>query len=47
VALRYSRPATPATYEVNGRQFVVIFATGGKARPGEPKGGFYVAFSLP
>jgi len=39
--------ATPATYEVSGRQFVVIFATGGKGRPGEPKGGVYVAFSLP
>lgn len=39
--------ATPATYEVFGRQYVVIFATGGKARPGEPKGGIYVAFALP
>ena len=39
--------ATPATYEAGGRQFVVIYATGGKARPGEPKGGIYVAFALP
>jgi quinoprotein glucose dehydrogenase len=37
--------ATPATYEVNGRQFVVIAAGGGKS--GEPSGGSYVAFSLP
>jgi quinoprotein glucose dehydrogenase len=37
--------ATPATYEVNGRQFVVIAAGGGKW--GAPSGGSYVAFSLP
>jgi quinoprotein glucose dehydrogenase len=37
--------ATPATYEVNGRQFVVIAAGGGKS--GEPSGGSYVAFALP
>ncbi len=37
--------ATPATYEVNGRQFVVIAAGGGKA--GAPSGGSYVAFALP
>lgn len=36
--------ATPATYEVNGRQFVVIAAGGGK---GGPSGGSYVAFALP
>ncbi len=37
---------TPATYEVNGKQYVVIAAAGGKA----PAGGtaaLYVAFSLP
>jgi quinoprotein glucose dehydrogenase len=39
--------ATPATYGVGGRQFVVIYATGGKHRPGEPSGGIYVAFALP
>jgi quinoprotein glucose dehydrogenase len=38
--------ATPATYEVGGRQFVVVHATGGKARRGEPSGGIYVAFAL-
>ncbi|MBO0721612.1 MAG: PQQ-binding-like beta-propeller repeat protein [Blastocatellia bacterium] len=36
--------ATPATYEVNGRQFVVIAAGGGKS--GTPSGGKYVAFAL-
>ena len=43
--LPFSGNATPATYEVNGRQFVVIAASGGKSR--EPKGGIYVAFALP
>ena len=37
--------ATPATYEVDGRQFVVIAAGGGKS--GAPSGGMYVAFALP
>jgi outer membrane protein assembly factor BamB len=37
--------ATPAVYEVNGRQFVVIAAGGGKF--GGPQSGKYVAFSLP
>jgi quinoprotein glucose dehydrogenase len=37
--------ATPAVYEVNGRQFVVIAAGGGKS--GSPSGGSYVAFALP
>ncbi len=36
--------ATPATYEVNGRQFVVIAAGGGKS--GAASGGSYVAFAL-
>jgi glucose dehydrogenase len=39
--------ATPITYEVNGRQFVVIDATGGKGKRGDPSGGIYVAFALP
>jgi len=37
--------ATPATYEVNGRQFVVIAAGGGKW--GNYSGGSYLAFALP
>lgn len=37
--------ATPATYEVNGRQYVVIAAGGGKSP--DPSGGTIVAFSLP
>lgn len=37
--------ATPATYAVNGRQYVVIAAGGGKW--GAPSGGSYVAFALP
>jgi quinoprotein glucose dehydrogenase len=36
--------ATPATYEVGGRQFVVIAAGGGKS--GARSGGSYVAFAL-
>jgi len=36
--------ATPAVYEANGRQFVVIGAGGGKS--GAPSGGTYVAFAL-
>ena len=37
--------ATPATYEVHGRQFVVIACGGGKS--GAPSGGSYMAFALP
>jgi quinoprotein glucose dehydrogenase len=37
--------ATPAVYEVNGRQFVVIAAGGGKW--GNRSGGSYQAFALP
>jgi quinoprotein glucose dehydrogenase len=36
--------ATPAVYEVNGKQFVAIGAGGGKS--GAPSGGSYVAFAL-
>ena len=45
-ALPFSANTTPATYEVNGRQFVVIAAGGGKD-PKSPSGGVYVAFALP
>jgi quinoprotein glucose dehydrogenase len=44
--LPFSGNATPATYEVNGRQFVVIAAGGGKD-PKSSSGGVYVAFALP
>ena len=44
--LPFSGNATPATYEVNGRQFVVIAAGGGKD-PKSGSGGVYVAFALP
>ncbi len=37
--------ATPAVYDVNGKEFVVIGAGGGKW--GAPSGGSYVAFALP
>ena len=44
--LPFAGNATPATYEVNGQQFVVIAAGGGKD-PKSPSGGVYVAFALP
>jgi quinoprotein glucose dehydrogenase len=44
--LPFSGNATPATYSVNGRQFVVIAAGGGKD-PKSPPGGVYLAFALP
>jgi quinoprotein glucose dehydrogenase len=37
--------ATPATYEVNGKQYVVIACGGGKM--GTKSGDSYVAFALP
>ena len=37
--------ATPATYEIEGRQFVVIACGGGKL--GTKSGDAYVAFALP
>jgi quinoprotein glucose dehydrogenase len=45
-SLPFAGNATPATYEVNGRQFVVIAAGGGKDPKSKP-GGVYVAFALP
>ena len=38
--------AMPATYEVDGRQFVVLPATGG-GKLGGPQGDAWVAFALP
>ena len=43
--LPFSGNATPSTYMVNGRQYVVISAGGGKS--GRPRGGSLVAFALP
>lgn len=43
--LPFGGNATPSTYMVNGRQFVVISAGGGKS--GRPRGGSLVAFALP
>jgi quinoprotein glucose dehydrogenase len=44
--LPFAGNATPATYSINGRQFVVIAAGGGKDLK-SPSGGVYVAFALP
>ncbi|MBI3280183.1 MAG: PQQ-binding-like beta-propeller repeat protein [Acidobacteria bacterium] len=43
--LPFAGNATPATYVVNGRQYLVIAAGGGKSKT--PAGGAYVAFALP
>jgi quinoprotein glucose dehydrogenase len=44
--LPYSGVATPATYMVDGKQYVVIAASGARDSKG-PQGGAYVAFALP
>ena len=44
--LPFSGNATPITYAVHGRQYVVIAAGGGKD-PKSGSGGVYVAFALP
>ena len=44
--LPFAGLATPATYMVDGKQFVVIAAGGGKDTPNH-RGGMYIAFSLP
>ncbi len=43
--LPFGGNATPSTYMINGKQYVVISAGGGKS--GRPKGGSLVAFALP
>ena len=45
--LPFSANATPITYTVAGKQYVVIYASGGKDKRGTPTGGVYVAFALP
>jgi len=44
--LPYAGNATPATYMIDGRQYVVI-ATSGARDPKGPQGAAYVAFALP
>jgi quinoprotein glucose dehydrogenase len=45
--LPFAGNATPATYEVNGRQFLVIAAGGSTMNPRGRLGGVYVIFALP
>jgi len=45
-ALPWSADATPITYQAGGRQYVAIFASGGKERAGSG-GGVYLAYALP
>jgi quinoprotein glucose dehydrogenase len=44
--LPFSGVATPATYMIDGRQYVVIAASNARS-PKDPQGGMYVAFALP
>jgi quinoprotein glucose dehydrogenase len=44
--LPFAGLATPATYMVNGKQYVVIAASGGQTNK-KPSGGVYIAFALP
>jgi quinoprotein glucose dehydrogenase len=45
-ALPWSADATPITYQVDGRQYVAIFASGGKERGGSA-GAVYLSYVLP
>ncbi len=44
--LPYSGNATPATYSIDGRQYIVIAASGARDAKG-PQGAAYIAFALP
>jgi quinoprotein glucose dehydrogenase len=44
--LPFAGNATPATYMIDGRQYIVIAASGQRDRKG-PQGAAYVAFALP
>ncbi len=44
--LPFAGVATPSTYMIDGRQYVVIACSGGRD-PKSPVGGEYVAFALP
>ena len=39
--------ATPATYEIKGKQYVVIASGGSSMNPGGPIGGVYMVYALP
>lgn len=45
-ALPYAGNATPVTYMIDGRQYIVIAASGARDKKG-PQGAAYVAFALP
>ena len=42
--LPFAANATPSVYELNGKQYVVVAAGGGRERP---SGGLFIAFALP
>jgi quinoprotein glucose dehydrogenase len=44
--LPFSAAATPATYMIDGKQYVVVTSGGGKD-PKSPSGSVYIAFALP
>jgi len=44
VTLPFAANTTPATYEVAGRQYVVVAAGGGKSK--DPSGGMFIAYRL-
>ncbi|MGB0121839.1 MAG: PQQ-binding-like beta-propeller repeat protein [Silvibacterium sp.] len=44
--LPFAGVATPSTYSIDGKQYVVIAASGGRD-PQSPTGGTYIAFALP
>jgi quinoprotein glucose dehydrogenase len=45
VTLPFAANTTPATYDADGRQYVLVAAGGGKSR--EPSGGTFIAYRLP
>jgi quinoprotein glucose dehydrogenase len=44
--LPFAGTATPATYSIDGKQYIVI-CTSNARNPKAPQGGAYVAFALP
>jgi quinoprotein glucose dehydrogenase len=44
VTLPFAANTTPATYQAQGRQYVVVAAGGGKSR--DPSGGMFIAYRL-